>query len=347
MKKLACLFALIIITYFQAIPAIAQNPVRVYVSDVSRSSVAPMLELSGEVEFPEISGLACEVSGVVDKIHFDEGDKVRRGEALLSLNSDIAEKDAAALEAMYKSAEEDARLRKWEFERYDTLYIAGDVPEREKRIRETEYLKCAHAAEKLKAECERAKLILDKMTLRAPFDGIILKKLTHTGCWLEPGTPAAVIASSGKIDIVCNVPQSKFASVSVGDLAKITTDGGTFEGRVFAKIPRGDANSRTYPIKIRVDNTMNLAAGMEVNVALQCGKPRQSVIVPRDAVVARNDSYYIYAIDGSNAREIQVEVVSYQGVDAEVKSPKLDKYKQVVVRGNRFLTDGQLIDIAR
>jgi RND family efflux transporter MFP subunit len=325
----------------------AQNATRVYVAEVKKQSVTPTIELSGTVEYPEVSEVASEISGIVSEVLFDEGDRVNKGDVLLRLNSDLLAKETETLEAMYNEANEDTKLKLWEHHRYDTLHMAGDVPLREKKIAETKYNISRHKAAGLKAEWERSKIMLEKKTLRTPFSGVIVKKLTHTGNWLEPGSPAAVIASDGMIDIVCHVPQNKLHLITPGDRAEISANGKTFEGKVFSKIPYGDVNSRTYPVTIRTKNAYSLANGMETHVVLHSGHSRESFLVPRDAIVTKNDSYYIYATKNNRAKEIPVEIVSYKGAKVEIKTDQINGNSQVITRGNRFLTDNQMIEIVR
>jgi multidrug efflux pump subunit AcrA (membrane-fusion protein) len=106
-------------------------------------------------------------------------------------------------------------------------------------------------------------------------------------------------------------------------------------------------NTRTFPIKIRVKNQNELAAGMEVKVKLQTSKPRESFIIPRDAIVIKNDAYLIYIADNQKAKEIPVEIISYEGINAEVISNKLRDGMQVIIRGNQFLSNDQNIEIVK
>lgn len=323
------------------------KPARVYVDKIKKQKVAPTIDLSGNVEFPHISEVASEVNGVVDKVLFEEGDEVKKDQIILKMESDILEKEIESLEALYNIAAEESKLKKWEYERYDTLYVTGDIPLRELKIKETEYLKSMQECNRLKADLEKSKILLEKKSLRSPFNGQVVKKMTYKGNWLEIGETAAIIASKEIIDIVCHVPQKSFESIAVGDEAEISANSKRFKGNIFSKIHFGDLNSRTYPVKIRAKNEFSLANGMEVQVSIKTGKPKESYIVPRDAIITKNDSYYIFAALNSKAEEIAVSIISYIGENAEIISDEINDNMLVVVRGNRFLSDGQSLEIVK
>jgi membrane fusion protein (multidrug efflux system) len=325
----------------------AQNSTRVYVSKVEKKLFAPSLEISGTVEYPDLSHLSSEVSGIVEKVFFDEGDIVKKGQVLVQLNYEILNKEIDIAKAIYNSSLEESKLKKWEFERYDTLFSSGDIPLRDLKQRETEYLKSKYQMEKAASELALLEIKSEKKKIKAPFNGVILEKLTHTGNWLESGMPVAKLAANDHVDIVCHAPQSVREEIAKGDPAVIFIKNKSIPAKVFAVIPYGDINTRTFPVKIRVKNQNEFAAGMEVKVKLQTSKPRESYIIPRDAIVIKNDAYIIYIAENQKAKEIPVEVISYEGINAEVISNKLRDGMMVVTRGNQFLSNEQNIEIVK
>jgi RND family efflux transporter MFP subunit len=346
MKK-SVYITILLLSFSLSAASFAQNPTRVYVSNVEKKLFAPTIELSGTVEYPDLSNLSSEVSGIVENVFFDEGDIVKKGQVLVQLNDDILNKEIDIAKAIYNSSFEEFKLKKWEFERYDTLFSSGDIPLRDLKQRETEYLKSKYQMEKAASELALLELMSEKKKIKAPFNGVIVEKFTHTGDWLESGMPVAKVAANDQVDIVCHAPQSVREEISKGDPAEILIKKKSIPATVFSVIPYGDINTRTFPVKIRVKNQKELAAGMEVIVNLQTSKPRESFIIPRDAIVIKNDAYMIYIAENQKAKEIPVEVISYEGINAEVISNKLRDGMQVITRGNQFLSNDQNIEIVK
>lgn len=346
MKKIyLILFAFLLL--FHSSIAFSQNAVKVQLADVQKKNVSQNIDLSGTVEYPEISSVATEIAGIVEKVYFEEGEKVRRGDTLVLLNCDVLLKEIAAAVANFNSAFEEYQMQKWDYERYDTLYQAGDIPLKSQREKQAAYLKSQYNSEKAKAELERLQQLLNKKSILAPFTGVILKKLTNKGNWIEAGESVAILASDSKVDVLCNVPQDLISTVSKGDEVDIFYKKNKIKAKVFSVIPNGNINTRTFPIRIRMNNEHNLMNGMEVKVSIQAGKQRNSFLVSRDAIVTRNDKYYVYATENGKAKEIEVDIRAYQGLNAEVESTLLKENMKVVVRGNQYLSNGQAIEVVK
>ena len=283
----------------------------------------------------------------MENVYFDEGNKVHRGDTLVLLNSDVLLKEIGIAEAVYNSALEAFSLEKWDYERYDTLYQAGDIPQRNHREKKTTYSISQFNTEKAKAELERLQQLLKKKAILAPFSGVVLKKLTNKGNWLAVGDAAAIIGSDSKVDVLCNVPQDLISGISKGDEVDVTHKKEVIKAKIFSVIPNGNINTRTFPIRIRLNNEYNLMNGMEVKVSVQNGKSRNSFLVSRDAIVTKNDKHFIYVSENGKAKEIAVEIISYQKLNAEVESNLLRDKMKVVVRGNQYLSDGQAIEVVK
>ncbi len=116
-------------------------------------------------------------------------------------------------------------------------------------------------------------------------------------------------------------------------------------GKVFAVIPRGDIATRTFPVKIRITNSMLLIEGMEARVALPEAKKRKTLIVPRDAVVTMYGNTVVFAVKDSTASLIQVNVIGYKGKTAGINGQGLTEGMKVVIKGNERLRNGQKVNI--
>ena len=78
-------------------------PARVVVSDVTEGMIAPEAEFVGTVYYREVSDLASEVSGRVDTVHFEEGQRVEEGDILVTINADILRKNTPGYEGLLRT----------------------------------------------------------------------------------------------------------------------------------------------------------------------------------------------------------------------------------------------------
>jgi RND family efflux transporter MFP subunit len=151
----------------------------------------------------------------------------------------------------------------------------------------------------------------------------------------------ATIARDDTVDVVVNVPERIIRYVEQGMEFSVESGGGFVKGKVFAVVPRGDVATRTFPLKIRISNGETLKEGMEARVELPVAEKKQSLIVPRDAVINLFGSTVVFAVVDSKAKMIPVKVIGYEETMAGVNARGLEEGMKVVVKGNERLRDGQ------
>jgi RND family efflux transporter MFP subunit len=318
-------------------------PARVVVSDVTGGMIAPEAEFVGTVYYREVSDLASEVSGRVDEVHFEEGQRVGEGDILVTINADILRKNLQATRASYEQVQANIERAERELERNESLF-------REELISEKEYDNYRFLVKGLEkrgasllADVERLEVELKKKGVAAPFEGIVLQSHVDRGEWLSPGSPVATIGNDSVVDIVVDLPERIVGFAEVGSEVEVTAAGVSFQGKLTAIIPRGDISTRTFPVKIRVKNDHHLIEGMEARVRLPQGKRKKSLLVKRDAVITKFGKDVLFAAVDGKAVMVPVKVVGYEGMTVGVAAEGLKEGMKVVVKGNERLRDGQAI----
>jgi len=320
-------------------------PAVVNVAPVKTGNITPQAEFIGTVFYEEVSDVASEMSGRVDEVRFEEGQRIKKNQVLIKLDADILKKRLLATTANYEQVLSELEIARIEFERRGKLFKTKAISEQsydENRFRVKGIEK---HAESLNAEVERIEIELQKKIIRAPFDGIVIKRHVNRGEWLAEGATVVILAKDDVVDIVADVPENFIPFIRVGMLIKATVNGDEISGSVTAVIPRGDVATRTFPVKIRTPNTLALIEGMSARVILPVGKPRKTLVVSRDAIIAAFGQTVVYVVKDAKARMIPVDVIGYQALIAGVQSSDLAEGMQVVVKGNERLRDGQMVSI--
>jgi membrane fusion protein (multidrug efflux system) len=341
------IFALVALFTF-ALPLNAQEegrggmpPARVVVSDVKTGMVAEKYEFIGTVYYVEVSDVASEVNGKVENVSFEEGKRVKKGDILVRLSADLLEKELVATRASYEQILVEREKAVLDLKRIENLIKQGSVSEQlydEHRFR---VMGLEKKATSLQADVERIKVELGKKRIRAPFDGVVIERVVDRGEWLSPGSKVATIARDDTVDVVVDVPEHIIRYVKQGMELSVTAGGGVAKGKVFAVVPRGHVATRTFPLKIRIENTDNLKEGMEARVKLPVAEKKQSLVVPRDAVINLFGSTVVFAVVDSKAKMVPVKVLGYEETMAGVNANGLEEGMKVVVKGNERLRDGQ------
>ncbi|MGD2100106.1 MAG: efflux RND transporter periplasmic adaptor subunit [Desulfobacterales bacterium] len=320
-------------------------PAVVNVAPVKTGNITPQAEFIGTVFYKEVSDVASEISGRVDEVRFEEGQRIKKDQILIKLGADILKKQRLAISASYEQVLSELEIARIEFERREKLFKSKAISEQTYDQNRFRVKGLEKRAESLKAEVERIEIELQKKTIRAPFDGIVIQRQVDRGEWLNEGATVAKLAEDDVVDIVANVSEKFIPFIRVGMSVKAMLNGEELSGSVIAVVPRGDVATRTFPVKIRMPNTLALIEGMSARVILPVGKPRQTLVVPRDAVIEVFGQNVVYAVNDAKARMIPVDVIGYQGLTVGVQSPDLVEDMQVVVKGNERLRDGQMVSI--
>ncbi len=319
----------------------AMPPAKVVVSEAKAGMIAPQSEFIGTVYYQEVSDVATEISGLVETVNFEEGQEVSTGQLLVQLGSDILQKRVITTRSNYEQVLADLEQAQADYRRTEKLYSGNSVAEKvydENRFRVKGLEKRAAG---LKAEVERLKLELSKKKIRAPFDGIVIKKQVDRGEWVSVGARVAVVAKIDTVDIVVEVPQRIIAYITKAMDVKLSAGGHTFAGKVVAIIPRGDIATRTFPVKIRARNSLNLIEGMEATASLPTTAKQETLIVPRDAVISRFGKKVVFKANETKAQMIPVRIIGYDGLWVGIQSDALKNGSLVVVKGNERLQNGQ------
>lgn len=207
-------------------------------------------------------------------------------------------------------------------------------------------------------EVARLETLLGYHTIRAPFEGFVVKKTVEVGQWLTRGAPVAEIVELGFVDVVVHVPESLVSQLTVGSAVPVTInalpeDSRGFEGTIHGIVPSADQRSRTFPVRIRVKNPMRdgsylLKGGMHARAAAT-GRPKRAVLVPKDALNLGGPKVVVMlAVAGPDGKPVASRVEVDTGVSAgdfiEVTG-ELAVGQQVIVMGNERVKPGQALKV--
>jgi RND family efflux transporter MFP subunit len=344
---LGVLFLFVLLSPAQERKTGEMPPAPVVVSEIRTGFVAPEAEFVGTVFFLEVSDVASEVNGRIEAVNFEEGQRLKKGHVLVRLNADLLEKTLKGTKASYEQALSDLEKARSDFQRIENLYQRQVVPEQVYDENRFKVKGLEKKAESLKAEVERLEIELQKKVIHAPFEGVVIKKFVDRGEWLSPGSIVATMARDEIVDIMVDVPEEVMKFIRTGTEVKVKAGGKETRGKIFALIPRGDIATRTFPIKVRMGNSLSLVEGMEARVSLPTGDRKRSLMVPRDAVINPFGQDVIFAIVDSKAALFPVKVIGYQGNMVGLEAEGLRHGMKVAIKGNERLQDGQSVTIIK
>ena len=316
-------------------------PATVVVSTLNDGVITPETEFIGTVYYQEVSDVASEVSGSVESVLVEEGQRVKMGDVLVKLSSDLLEKTLQATQASHEQVLSELENAKIYFKRVEELHREELIPEKTYDEARFSVKGLEKKADSLKAEVERLQIEMTKKNVQAPFEGVVLKRHVDRGEWISPGASLVTIAKDDVVDIIVDIPEEVMRKVKPGMKVVVHAGGRNITGKIFQTIPTGDVATRVFPVKIRIQNNVSLIEGMEARVSMPVGKSRKALIVHRDALITKFGMTVVFAVVESKSKMIPVTVVGYMGTKAGVSSPALKAGMDVVIKGNERLMDDQ------
>jgi RND family efflux transporter MFP subunit len=150
---------------------------------------------------------------------------------------------------------------------------------------------------------------------------------------------------TGSVEVVARAPVSVAPHLSEGMAVVLREDEREFPGRIRTVVPVGDQRSRMFEIRV-VPEEGDWLIGSAVRVALPSSAPRDVIAVPRDALVLRRDSTFVFRVtEEEKAERVEVETGIGEGELIEVTG-EVAAGDRVVVRGGERLREGQMVSIA-
>ncbi|MEC9363762.1 MAG: efflux RND transporter periplasmic adaptor subunit [Pseudomonadota bacterium] len=335
--------------------AAAQGTALVRVEAPQRSSVAETLNLTGSVTAERDADLSPRVSGLVQRVRVDAGDRVSKGDTLIEFDDRLAalalRRADAALAEGRALLDESRRLR----EEGERLSADGSIPRSQFLTREAEYAAAQAALARLQAERDEQAELLARHRVVAPFDGVVTRRFSDEGEWVATGTPVLQLVATDPLRIDVRMPQRQLGSLDERTRIEVRLDAlpdRRFDARLGASVPVADPSTRTFLARVLVDNDEGLIApGMSARVRFEVGAPTPVLLVPRDAVRRNPDGpttvWIAEDADGQSlARERRVELGGARGEQLVVISG-LDDTARVIVRGNEGLRENQPLQMER
>jgi membrane fusion protein (multidrug efflux system) len=350
-KTMARFIQLIVGVFFvllvssRVLDAQGMPPANVVVEELRSGTMSPQTEFIGTVYYQEISDIASEVGGLAESITFEEGKRVRKGDVLITIASDLLEKTLQAMKASHEQVLTEQTSAQRDLERAEKLHAEQLISDKTYDDYRFRALSLEKKAESLKAEVERLELELQKKNVIAPFNGVIIKKHVQRGEWIASGAAVATVARDEVFDIIVEVPEDVLAHVKPGMSVSVEAGGKTESGKVFAIIPSGDIATRTFPVKVRVHKAGSLMGGMEARVRLPSDKQQKTLLVSRDALIRKSGMTFLFSVDDSKAVMIPVDVTGYSGKNIGISSEALQEGMKIVIKGNERLMNGQPVHI--
>ena len=318
---------------------------------------------SGQLAAREEMKLSFKTGGIIEKIHVREGQYVKKGQLLATLDLD----EIRAQSQQAKLGEQQANIT------IDNAQLALKIAERDYRNAKALYQDSVATLEQLenaelqlnnaRNQLEAAQTNLDysqqnsnivdfnltHSRILAPNNGIILKKTAEVNELVGPGLPVFLFGSKDKAQVIrVNLIDKDIIHVNLGDEASVQFDaypGKKFPGTVQEIASMADPYTGTYEVEVEVqDQGEKLLSGFIGQVMIHTKNSQSLWSIPVDALVSGNQQQgVIFTVKDQKAIKNQVSIFKLEQDQLLIRSG-LNNQDAVVVQGAGYLEDQERVE---
>ncbi|QQS47508.1 MAG: efflux RND transporter periplasmic adaptor subunit [Acidobacteriota bacterium] len=324
---------------------------------VVSGSINEQISLTGNLRAKQQVDVTSRISGRITQILVDTGLPVARGALIATVEDDEIRQQIERSKATISVADASIGQReaelvnaKAELERKKELVREGILTNQEldvleMRLRVSQSQLDLAKAQKRQSEAELRELNIRQGQTRiyAPISGVVARRHVDIGAMVGATNPIATIVSLSPMVVQAQVAERDVTRIRRGATVTVTIDSlpnQKFSGKVMRISPMLDPQTRNGMVEIEISNRENmLKAEMFARIALDLGSSRETLLLPRDALVYRGNQPGVFTIDNNIARFKPVDTGLMQENNVELLGG-LKEGDKVVTRGSNLIKDG-------
>lgn len=319
-----------------AAAAANRNAVLVNLKDLTPREFVHEIEVRGSVASRTNVMLSAEMGGRVTSVRVTEGDRVTKGQVLVTLDNEVLQNSINELKTSLELAEA-------VYERQANLW--------EKKIgTEIQYLEAKNRVESLQSRLNTSYSQLAQSIVKAPFSGSVDQVPARTGEIIQPGTPLIHIVNQDNMYIDASVSERYSAALKVGD--PVTVSFPIFNKSLSSEITAIseviNEENRTFNIEVRLPKTdFSLKPNQVVILEMIDYRNPSTIVVPTEVILTDAQGKYLYTAESSNgttrAHKAYVTAgMSQDGMTEIIEG--LNASDVLIVEGYREVNEGVLIN---
>lgn len=307
------------------------KPVHVVATTFQQETVGTSVKLTGTTQAARYVDVRSETTGLVTSEPFRKGENVNKGDILCELDPGIRLAVLEEAKAQLKAAEINALTA--------TRLADGGLGS------EANKTSAQAALQAVVASVERAQKDITRLSIEAPFDGILETDAAEIGSLLQTGSLCATIIQLNPIKIVGFVSESDVEKLQTGNSAEAKLiSGRIITGEVTFISRSADESTRTFQVEITVDNSdFSIRDGMTAEISI-LAEESMAHLIPQSALTLDNSGELgVRTVEGGIVRFLKVDLLldSPHGAWVLGLPPKVD----VIVVGQEFVIEGAPVEV--
>ena len=308
-------------------------PVKAYA--VKRRNISNFILTTTTLEAEKLVDIVSNSSGQLMKLQVEEGDRVKSNQTLAVI-------DQRSLQALFEESKIKVSNNALQYKRSVLLH-------KKKIISRQDVDNIKYQYDTSKIQLRRARLNLEFATIRAPFSGIITRRLVDRGKMVRSGEVLFSVANIVPLRARIYIPENEINRIKLKQSVQIFVESAPnvkFVGKISMISPVVDPNSGT--VKVTLDITRNLSKlrpGMFANVRIITETHRNVLSIPKKALLIDTEENEVFVFDAGTARKARLKLGFADGHALEVIEG-LKKGDLVITVGHEGLKEGSAVRLA-
>ncbi len=305
----------------------------VTLSTLGATRIDDVYETSATVRSESTSIISSRVMGVVTSLKVREGETVKAGQLLLTIDDRDARERMNAASMALEAAGQNRDLSEITWKRYQSLHEQKIIAKQEMDQVETRRNVANAEYERARAMAEEAKTFLGFTRITSPVNGVVTKKQIDAGSMASPGMPLLVIDALGDAYAEAAIDEGLSSKISAGMPAdvEIASQNRHLKGTIREIMPDISPSTRTFIIKIDLPDK-SLKSGLFARVRIPVGS-RDVLLIPESAVVRKGQLTGVYVVDAKG-------IITYRLIKEGGSSGKGIEVLSGLKQNERIITSG-------
>ena len=313
MKKHTYIFVLFLVSIITASCSssdkqldIDDSPVvKVVLNQTAINDQNQYLSVSGKIQAKNSADLSTRMMGFVKKVHVNVGDKVKKGQLLVSINNTDLQAKKAQVDASIAQAQTAFINAEKNYNRFKNLFASSSISQKEMDDMIANYQMAKAGLESAKQMKNEINAQFTYSNIKAPFSGIITNKNIDAGDMANPGMPLISLESPKDFEVLAMVPETEISEIEKGTVVNVLVKSidKTVKGKVTEVSTSAKNTGGQYLVKVNLEKTnVSILSGMFATVQFPLEQKTKSemVLIPMDVIVKNGQLSGVYTVSQTN-----------------------------------------------
>lgn len=275
--------------------------------------------------------LSAQTTGTIEKLVVDVGSRVKQGQLLLSLNCTAQQANHNMAKAQLDSNQSQLEFARHELSRGQSLYKAKHISDQEMEQRQLNVAQLESAVANARSQLTQAQLQMSYCQVKAPFDGVITRRMAQVGALASPGTALLEMIDDQHAVVEAFIQPQDLEGLRHSQQRKLMTNGQSYALEAPRAIPLVDKQTRNQTVRLGFAGKTAIA-GSAGRLYWQEAIPH----IPPQYLVKRNGQIGLFVADQGKARFVSAQ----QALEGTPAAFDLNPDTLVITQGQQALNDG-------